>query len=357
MRESLRATGYLAVGAGTALLALVTLPLGPYGRRVAAVERSRAGRRLGTTIEAGESPRVLLWHLGHGLSGLVLGYLALGLWPVLLLALGLPLWWRLLPGGVLLSFGPVATGVPSALLLGLVQAALVLALLVVALPRLATGQARLAEVLLRPTARERGERAVLAHGDEVHRIERDLHDGTQAQLVAISLRLGLAERAFSANPAGALDLVREAHDGVEQALVDLRHLVHGVHPPVLTERGLVGAVRGLAARCGVPTSVRAGRDLDRLAPAVEAALYFVVAEALTNVTRHGEASEVCVRIGRSRRSVWVSVRDDGRGGAAERVGGGLAGIRRRVAALAGRTRLTSPPGGPTELRVVLPCGS
>uniref|UniRef100_A0AAU1IB90 histidine kinase n=1 Tax=Streptomyces sp. NBC_00180 TaxID=2903632 RepID=A0AAU1IB90_9ACTN len=200
--------------------------------------------------------------------------------------------------------------------------------------------------------------AIAAHGAELRRIERDLHDGAQARLVALSMRIGLARRANDHDPGTARLLLDDAQEQAEQALTELRHVVRGIHPPILTDRGLVGAVRAPAAGAGVRVTVdMAGLEDDgpRAPAAVEAAAYFVVAEALTNVAKHSGSPTATVRIARMRRGLQVEVADRGHGGAAESSGSGLLGIRRRVAALDGTLRMSSPVGGPTVIEVELPC--
>ncbi|MEJ8667842.1 histidine kinase [Streptomyces sp. MS1.AVA.1] len=200
--------------------------------------------------------------------------------------------------------------------------------------------------------------AIAAHGAELRRIERDLHDGAQARLVALSMRIGLARRANDHDPGTARLLLDDAQEQAEQALTELRHVVRGIHPPILTDRGLVGAVRAPAAGAGVRVTVdMAGLEDDgpRAPAAVEAAAYFVVAEALTNVAKHSGSPTATVRIARMRRGLQVEVADRGHGGAAESSGSGLLGMRRRVAALDGTLRMSSPVGGPTVIEVELPC--
>ncbi|MFJ9687998.1 sensor domain-containing protein [Streptomyces bacillaris] len=208
--------------------------------------------------------------------------------------------------------------------------------------------------------------AVAAHGAELRRIERDLHDGTQARLVSLSMRIGLAKRAYDTDPATGRALLDAAQAQAEEALTELRHVVRGIHPPVLTDRGLEGAVRALAASSGldVEVSVDGTDDGTRAPAAVEAAAYFAVAEALTNAARHSGAERASVTLTRTARLVRVRVHDEGRGGAEEGLTGtdpeqprgtGLIGIRRRVAALDGTVRVTSPAGGPTDIEVELPC--
>lgn len=214
---------------------------------------------------------------------------------------------------------------------------------------------RLAERVEELTVTRAG--AVAAHGAELRRIERDLHDGTQARLVSLSMRIGLARRAYDADPVRGKAMLDDAQDQVEATLGELRHVVRGIHPPILTDRGLVGAVRALAAASGlqVGVEVTGGEDGARAPAAVEAAAYFVVAEALTNAAKHSGAERATVELAHAPGVLRVAVRDEGRGGADERGGGtGLLGIRRRIAALDGTVRVSSPVGGPTVVDVEIP---
>ncbi len=187
------------------------------------------------------------------------------------------------------------------------------------------------------------------------RIERDLHDGAQQRLTGLIMTLGLARLELERAPAPARDLVARAYDEANQALVELRDLVHGIHPQVLTDRGLGPALDELAERCAVPVHVTV-RAADRLPEPVEAAVWFTIAEALTNVVRHSRATQAWVTIERHGDELVVEVRDDGVGGADATGGSGLLGLADRVSVLDGRIMLSSPPGGPTVLRVELPCG-
>ncbi|RDG39006.1 sensor histidine kinase [Streptomyces corynorhini] len=202
--------------------------------------------------------------------------------------------------------------------------------------------------------------AIAAHGAELRRIERDLHDGTQARLVSLSMRIGLAKRAYDRDPAAARRLLDDAQDQAEEALTELRHVVRGIHPPILTDRGLAGAVRALAASSGLHVTVSAEGLSDsgngpRAPAAVEAAAYFVVAETLTNAAKHSGSDRAEVRLARTATALRVRVRDEGRGGADAAGGTGLVGLRRRVAALDGTVAVTSPAGGPTVIEAELPC--
>ncbi|MEU8008618.1 sensor histidine kinase [Micromonospora parva] len=198
--------------------------------------------------------------------------------------------------------------------------------------------------------------ALDAHAVELRRIERSLHDGTQNRLVAVNVLLGAARRAVRRNPDRADEILGQAQDAAEQALGELRTVVRGILPPVLDDRGLAGALAGLAGSCAVPCRLEVDVAV-RCAASVEATAYFVVAEALTNVVRHSGASRVDVAVRREHGRLLVSVEDDGHGDADETRGSGLTGIRRRVEAYDGRMTLTSPPGGPTRMDVELPCGS
>jgi signal transduction histidine kinase len=189
----------------------------------------------------------------------------------------------------------------------------------------------------------------------LRRIERDLHDGAQARLVALGMNLGLAEQKLTSDPGAAQQLVAEARAGLVEALGELRDLARGIHPPVLTDRGLAAALRSLADRSAVPVSVDV--DLAERPPAaVETAAYFVAAEALANATKHAAPTKVAIAIRRRGDLLDVRVTDDG-GGGADPAGNGLTGLRRRVEALDGRLDVTSPPGGPTTVHAELPCGS
>jgi signal transduction histidine kinase len=196
--------------------------------------------------------------------------------------------------------------------------------------------------------------AVDAQDAELRRIERDLHDGAQARLVALGMSLGLAEQRLDAHPDEARQLLVEAKLGAREALEELRDLARGIHPPVLADRGLGAAVAALAARSPIEVSVSVVGE--RPPAAVESAAYFVTAEALANATKHSAARHVDIRIARGNDMLSVEVRDDGPGGA-DPSGAGLTGLRRRVEALDGRLIVDSPAGGPTVIRAELPCAS
>lgn len=195
-------------------------------------------------------------------------------------------------------------------------------------------------------------RLVDAFEAERRRIERDLHDGAQQRLVALTMALGLAR--LDAPPGPLADQLTKAHEEAGKALAELRELIHGIHPKVLTDYGLQAAVADAADRCVVPVDV----DLElpgRPAQAVESAAYFVVCEALANVAKHSGAGRAQVSGGHRGGRLFLEVRDDGCGGADTAAGNGLTGLADRVSVLDGRLALTSPPGGPTLLRVEFPC--
>jgi len=197
--------------------------------------------------------------------------------------------------------------------------------------------------------------AVDVQETELRRIERDLHDGAQARLVALGMNLGMAEQKLALDPEAARDLVTEARLGVEEALRELRDLARGIHPPVLADRGLEAAISALAQRSAVPVAVTA--DVPERPPAaVETAAYFVAAEALANAAKHADATRIKVRLVRDGARLVVEVADDGRGGA-NGDGSGLRGLRQRVEALDGTLSVVSPSGAGTTLRAELPCAS
>jgi signal transduction histidine kinase len=196
--------------------------------------------------------------------------------------------------------------------------------------------------------------AVDAQAAELRRIERDLHDGAQARMVAVGMTIGLAEELMGRDPHAAHRLLGEAREASGQALVELRDLVRGIHPPVLAERGLSGAVRALALTVPLPVRIRV--DLSgRPAAPVETAGYFAVAEALANVTKHSRARSAWIELTHTAGRLILVVGDDGAGGADPDKGTGLRGIGRRLAAFDGTMTVTSPTGGPTVVTMELPC--
>jgi hypothetical protein len=193
-----------------------------------------------------------------------------------------------------------------------------------------------------------------ASAAELRRIERDLHDGAQARLVALSMNIGLAEELMKQDPKAAQELLAEARAASGQALTDLRDLVRGIHPPVLAERGLDGAIRALALSVPLPVDVRIDLPGRPEAP-VESAAYFAVAETLANIVKHSGASRAWIQIEHTAGRLQMIVGDDGVGGADPSAGGGMRGIERRLAAFDGTMAITSPIGGPTIVTMELPC--
>ncbi|WP_432562484.1 sensor histidine kinase [Kineococcus sp. SYSU DK003] len=364
-----------AVGIGFWLLSPALRSL----RRLADRERARTGAGAGA-LSAGPVPRgrraaladpvvgqELRWLPVHATIGSLVGLVGVLLPVYAVRDTTFPLWWRLVPDGQdpspwwwAVQSWPDAFAVT---LLGLGWAVLSLTVL----PALAAVQAGIGRRLLRPpadadlslrVAQLTATRAAAldAHAAELRRVERSLHDGAQNRLVAVTVLLGAARRSLTRDPAAADELLDRAQTAAEQALAELRAVVRGILPPVLLDRGLAGAVSGLAADCPVPCHVEV--DVDPRAPAaVEATAYFVVAEALTNVARHSGARTARVVVHRRGVVLRVLVADDGRGGARVGAGSGLTGVLHRVQAHDGTLNLTSPAGGPTELEVLLPCGS
>ncbi|MBB5136495.1 signal transduction histidine kinase [Thermocatellispora tengchongensis] len=223
----------------------------------------------------------------------------------------------------------------------------------------AGARASVTRAVLAPRDAELGEvvrsraRLMDAFESERRRIERDLHDGAQQRLVALSMKLGLARLDLPPGSPAARQ-VAEAHEEAKRALAELRELIRGVHPQVLTDRGLPAAVRDVAGRSPVPVEV----DIplrERLPAPVEVTAYYVATEALANVAKHSGAARCRVR-GRLRGDVFrLEVHDDGAGGADPAAGTGLAGLADRLAVLDGAMSISSPPGGPTTLLVEIPC--
>jgi signal transduction histidine kinase len=197
-------------------------------------------------------------------------------------------------------------------------------------------------------------RIVQAGDAERRRLERNLHDGAQQRLVSISLALRLACARLDADPAAAREALEGASDELTLAMEELRELARGLHPAILTQRGLAAAIHVLAQRAPLPVQIAAVPD-DRLPEPVEAAIYYLVAEALTNVAKYARASAAVVRIAHQDGGVIVEISDDGIGGATPTEGSGLRGLMDRVEALAGQLHLQSPPGEGTQLTAEIPC--
>ncbi len=294
---------------------------------------------------------------------------AVALWAAAIGLLATPI---LLAGLRSLGFHPVLAGVPidsAEIVVIAVLAGLVLLPVAASVSRGLMAMHRVvvegllcvspSEALRQDVERLRSSRsaALELEATELRRIERDLHDGAQQRLVMLAIDLGLAADRMDTDPASAKTLVTDAREQARQALAELRDLVRGAAPSILVDRGLVAALGAVAGRCPVPTvvdsTIVAG---ERLPPAVERAAYFMVAEALANVAKHASATRCDVSLRREPGRLLVDVRDDGAGGATVKPGGGLAGLRDRVQALDGALAVSSPPGGPTVVRVELPTG-
>nr|WP_262412962.1 sensor histidine kinase [Streptomyces acidipaludis] len=188
---------------------------------------------------------------------------------------------------------------------------------------------------------------------DLRRIERDLHDGAQARLVALAMGLGLAKEKLLEDPEAAAQMVGEAHGEVKLALQELRDLARGIHPAILTDRGLDAALSSVASRCTVPVAVSV--DLRaRPAEAIEGIAYFTVSELLQNVSKHSRAQRAWVDLWRADERLMIQVRDDGQGGADTSSGSGLAGLAERLGSVDGLFVVSSPPGGPTVVTAELP---
>ncbi|KDN84856.1 sensor histidine kinase [Kitasatospora cheerisanensis] len=199
--------------------------------------------------------------------------------------------------------------------------------------------------------------AVVDHAAaDLRRIERDLHDGAQARLVALAMDLGLAKEKLTEDPVAAQKMVDAAHGEVKLALQELRDLARGIHPAVLTDRGLDAALSSVAARCTLPGGVKVHVELggERPDSAVEGIAYFTVSELLTNASKHSGARSASVDVWRQDDRLMLTVQDDGRGGARVRPGGGLAGLAERAESVDGVFVVDSPAAGPTSVTVELP---
>ena len=284
------------------------------------------------------------------------------LYPLEGLAVAAGLWRPLSDsGGYWYGFVHV-TGQASALGAG----ALAVALLPLAVfaPRLLTTHFRLTRSVLGASQAELAERvqvltetrkdAVDTSAAELRRIERDLHDGAQARLVAMGMDLGTIEMLLDKDPAKAKQLLAQTRQSSVDALAELRDLVRGIHPPVLAERGLGDAVRALALRLPLATEVNVELAGRADAP-VESAAYFAVSEVLTNAVKHSGADRIWIDLHHSEDRLRISVTDNGKGGAVIGAGSGLAGVERRLGTFDGVLAVSSPAGGPTMVTMEIPC--
>jgi signal transduction histidine kinase len=378
----------LSLGVGLLPLFLVGIPVltatAWVAIGIAHFERARFSLLLGETIPPPPAPtpggawwQPLIRPLRTGSTWRQLGYcllwlpvgiidftITVAIWAIPLALITLPTYNFALPRGGA-SIGDLVVHGPLELA-GAVLAGLVILLAApLVVQGLATVETALARALLGPGAgalavrvaelEDSRARVVGAAEAERLRIERDLHDGAQQRLVSVAMELGRAKAKFDADPEGARDLIEHAHGQAKEALVELRRLVRGVHPPVLTDRGLDAAVSGLAALSPIPVAVNVDIPV-RPSLTIESIAYFVVAEALTNVAKHAHAHHASVEIAGGPGLLRIVVRDDGVGGA-DPAGGGLSGLADRVSGVDGHLLIDSPPGGPTVIQVELPCAS
>ena len=324
---------HVAVYVGIVVLITVLTPWLVHG--LSAMQRSRLRATLGAEIPAPVRPLGRTGHqFGYHLLAVVTG----------------------VTGIVLVPLFPVVPGLAS---------------------RVTSADERLALALLGPGRREslaqrveslaRSRADLVAAADvERRRIERDLHDGAQQRLVSLAMNLGMARERFESEPEPVRQALAAAHDEAVLALTELREFIRGLHPAVLSDRGLGPALSGLAARAPLPVRLRV--DLPRPAsPGVEAVAYFIVSEAIANVVKHAQATRAEVTVTRADDVLRITVTDDGRGGAAPLMpaagdgtgshGTGLRGLAQRAAAVDGTLSIDSPPGGPTVITAELPCES
>ncbi|MCP2250680.1 sensor histidine kinase [Lentzea aerocolonigenes] len=338
--------------------------------QLAANERDRVGRYLATPVplpstedSATTVRRDVRWLVLQATTGILAGLLPVGSVTGVVQNVLIAAFWPFVPevtstlGLPVRSWSDAALTLATAAAYGLMGALLVPPLgrwyAKVSAARLAPPVQSLAERLAEVTATRAA--ALDAHGIELQRIERSLHDGTQNRLVAVVMQLGLVERALMRDPAAALPSVLAAQNAATDALAELRQVVRSIYPAVLAERGLSEAVASLAAQCAIPCTLDE-HPLPRAPAAVEAAAYFVVAEALTNAVKHSGADRIIVSLRGEDGALVVEVTDNGHGGADDGQGTGLRGIHHRIAAFDGTTKIDSPSGGPTVVRVAIPAG-
>ena len=378
-------TGLLVVWVGVAVLAATLLA----ARGFAGIERAWLPAVLGTPLPrpayrraGGRAVRRLTTPLRDPQCWLDALHTVLR-FPFALLAFVLTVtWWGVTLGGLTyglwdwtLPYGPEnqdllqLLGLPTGTGRRILAYTLIGAVFAVLLPLVVRGvallQATLGRVLLTSRAATQAELGRLAEGRDaavaaeavaLRRLERDIHDGPQQQLVRLGMDLTRAQRQLDRDPTAARATLGEAVDRAQEALEELRALSRGIAPPVLTDRGLAAALAAVAARSPVPVELAVDLPAERLAPAVENTAYFVVSEALANVAKHSGATTCRVAVVVAGPVLRVTVEDDGRGGAVAAPGHGLAGLADRLRAVDGVLTVDSPPGGPTRLVAELPCG-
>jgi signal transduction histidine kinase len=383
---------FMSLGVGVLLLPVVI----PVSRGIANLSRSLAGRWQNVPIPSPYRPkpqfqrglvgriercrwiltdpatwRDLAWHLLNPIIGGVLALFAgimflYGVYGVVISAI-----WRIMTGSRSqeddwYTFVHIHAGAPDKwrwipLAMGIV----LMLLSVYVAPAALRAHARWTRVLLKPTReaylRQRVARltetradAVDASAAELRRIERDLHDGAQARLVAMGMNLSAAASLIEKHPEEAKALLTEARDASVKALSELRGLVRGIHPPVLADRGLADAVRALALDSALTVEVTADLPGRAVAP-VESAAYFAASELLTNAAKHAHADRVWIDLTYANGTLRMTVTDDGRGGADPDQGTGLRGVERRIGTFDGMMTVTSPPGGPSVITLEIPC--
>jgi signal transduction histidine kinase len=309
------------------------------------------------------------WMVVNSILGLAMATVGVAVMVLVLSYILMPLWWWAIPDPHT-QYGTLNLGIYTVTSTGKALVTTVIGLLLLPLAvvlnrALAAGHAGLAAAILSPSESQRLNArvrelastradAVVAANEQLERIERDLHDGAQARLVALAMELGMAEEELSSDPDAARETVRNARDQALNALGELRDLSRGLRPALLQDRGLGTAIEDLAQRSRVPVAVTLSGSIERTPETVQTAAYFVVAEALTNAAKHSDAGSARVSIERTEAGLAATVVDDGRGGANPR-GSGLAGLQKRVRALDGRLDVISPPGGPTVVRAEIPC--
>jgi len=310
------------------------------------------------------------WSVLNSIGGFVLALFGISVTVLVIGWITMPLWWWAIPDPHH-QYGTLNFGLYTVNSLGWAFVTTAIGLLVAPLALainhwLAVGHAALAVRILGPSERQRlnarvrelaRTRAdvVVATNEQLERVERDLHDGAQARLVALAMDLGMAEEELSSDPDAARETVRKARDSALSALGELRDLSRGLRPALLQDRGLATAVEDLAQRAPMPVAVTITGEIERTPDTVQTAIYFVVAEALTNAAKHSRSGSARVSIERTEDAIAATVVDDGQGGA-NPDGSGLTGLRKRVRALDGGLDVISPPGGPTVVRAEIPCG-
>ncbi|MBU7599398.1 sensor domain-containing protein [Streptomyces sp. P38-E01] len=325
-------------------------------------------KRFLTLVRDPSTWRDLLWVHADGTAGAVLAVIPLGMIAQGIFGVLLPwLWDPLTSGGTgdthWYLFVPVDS-FPTAVIAAGLGVLLIAAGPLLARPLMGV-HGRLTHTLLKPPPKDALTRrvselyetrhdAVGSSAAELRRIERDLHDGAQARLVAMGMSLGTIEALIESDPATAKKLISQARENSAEALTELRDLVRGIHPPVLAERGLGDAVRALALR--MPLTVETDVRLpDRFEEPVESAAYFAVSEVLTNAAKHSGADRVWLDVHYERDALRIAITDSGRGGADPAGGTGITGVERRLGPFDGVLAVSSPPGGPTMVTMEIPC--